>query len=131
MADRENETTGIFDRIRLDRRDLFALAALTRATTDAHLNAVIAVSTTNVTYCGGIYMFRPTLLTFVVTVANGSQAVVVNEADAYSYREYSWVDDVRSYRYPASIAEGNRAAVICLVQLLHDLELERSALGIE
>jgi len=76
-------------------------------------------------------MFRPILLTFVVTCADGRQGVVVNEADAFCFREYSWIGDVRSFRYPASIVEGNHVAVDLLVELLMDLDLERCAIGIE
>ena len=118
----------VFDRARQDRRALFNGSRLQGAVERAGLDAVIAVSPTNVTYTGGAWVPHPLLLSFVVTTASGEQGVVINEADEYYFREYSWIADIRGFRFgPAADAD----ALSLLQGLVHDLGLSRAKLGIE
>lgn len=121
----------ILDLARTDRRNLFDLERLMEGMRQSNLDAVIAVSPENITYTGGAYIQLPILSTFVVTTSSGSQGVVINEADAYFFRDTSWIEDLRSYRFTANSMEANQNAVGLLAELLGDLGLDDARLGIE
>ena len=121
----------ILDLARIDRRNLFDLERLKEGMKRSNLDAVVAVSPENVTYTGGAYVQIPILSSFVVTTASGSQGVVINEADAYFFRENSWIKDIRSFRYTANSTEANRNAVGLLAELLGDLDVDSARIGIE
>lgn len=125
------ENQSIFDRSRTDRRGLINTDRLLSGMATQSLDAVVAVSLTNVTYTGGVFLNDPTALTFVVTSAEGDQGVVVNEADAYFLRTYSWIDEVRPFRFAATTVDTNRAAVDMLVGMLLDMGLGNATVGIE
>ena len=124
----------LLERARTDRRDLFNMERLKQGMAAQGLDGILAVSPVNVTYTGGALM--PTrnpigLLSFVVTTQDGEQGVVINEADAYCFREYSWIEDIRPFRYVATTAEGNQQAIIMLVDLLREMGLNEGKLGVE
>lgn len=121
----------LLDHIRTDRRDLFNLDRLKKGMNEKHLDAIVAASLVNVTYTGGFYMWFPTLLTFVVTTTDGDQTLIINEAEAYFAREYSWIEDVRTYRYAASTIRANQQAVTLLAQSLIERNMTDSRVGIE
>jgi Xaa-Pro aminopeptidase len=82
----------------------------------------------NVTYTAGAWIPFPLLFAFVITTSSGEQAAVVNEADAYFLGAYSWIEDIRGFRFgPASDAD----ALALLRELVHELGLRSSAIGIE
>jgi Xaa-Pro aminopeptidase len=118
----------VLDRARRDRRPLFEAERLARAMAGHGLDAVIASSAANVTYTGGAWVPHPLLLSFVVTTASGEQGVVINEADEFYFDEYSWIDDVRGFRFGPGAAED---ALSLLRGLLADLGLERATIGAE
>ena len=122
------------DKIRVDRRGLINWDRINKSILDNGLDAVVAVSPVNVTYMGGVLLetFKHYWLsTFVVTSADGNQGVVINEGDAGFFREYSWVKDIRTFRYVANADEGNRQAVRLLVDVLQNLGLAKGKIGIE
>ena len=121
-------TRAIFDLARRDRRAFFNGERLKRATREAQLDAVVAVSPVNVTYTAGAWVPLPLLYAFVVTTASDGQGVVINEADAYYLGEYSWVEDIRGFRFGP---ESDAAALSLLDELLGDLGLRAGTLGIE
>jgi len=120
----------VLDRARTARRGLFDLTRLTAAISSRELGAVVASSSPNVTYTGGSFIDFPPLISFVVTTAAGAQGIVMNEADSIYFREYSWIDDIRSYRYAASLVEANLEAVRLLAELLRELGAS-DAVGVE
>ncbi|HMJ97584.1 MAG TPA: Xaa-Pro peptidase family protein [Thermoleophilaceae bacterium] len=113
-------TPDILELARTDRRGFIDLARLQAAIADRGLGAVVASSSANVTYTGGSYIDFPPLISFVVTTADGRQGIVMNEADSIYFREYSWIEDIRSYRYAASTVEANRDAVRLLAEMLRE-----------
>lgn len=122
----------ILDKARTDRRDLINMPRLKQAISDNELDAVIAVSPVNVTYTGGInWSDREQSWGFVVTSADGRQGSVINEADAYHMREYSWLTDVRSSAYAKTKASTHQQAIDLLVGLLEDMGLVSSKIGLE
>ena len=92
------------------------------------LDAVIASSAPNVTYTGGAWVPHPLLLSFVVTTASGEQGVVINEADEFYFNEYSWISDIRGFRFGPDAAAD---ALGLLRSLLADLGLLSARIGIE
>ena len=92
------------------------------------LDAVIASSAPNVTYTGGAWVPHPLLLSFVVTTASGEQGVVINEADEFYFNEYSWISDIRGFRFGPDAAAD---ALGLLRGLLSDLGLESARIGVE
>jgi Xaa-Pro aminopeptidase len=118
----------LFDRARRDRRQLFAAERLERAMEAEGLDAVIAVSPSNVTYTGGVWVPHPLLLSFVVTTASGEQRVVINEADEYYFDEYSWISDIRGFRFGPNAAAD---ALALLQETTADLGLGRATIGVE
>ena len=121
----------VFELARTDRRNLCDLPRLRASIAAGGFDAVVAVWPVNVTYSGGAYISFADLLSFAVTTTDGVQGVVINEADAYYFREYSWVKDVRSYRFTSTIFEINDSAVDVLASMLADLDLASSRVGIE
>jgi Xaa-Pro aminopeptidase len=111
----------VLDLARTDRRGLIELGRLSAAISGRGLDAVVASSSPNVTYTGGSFIDFPPLISFVVTTADGRQGIVMNEADSIYFREYSWIEDIRSYRYAASLVEANLEAVGVLAELLREL----------
>jgi Xaa-Pro aminopeptidase len=118
----------IFDLARQDRRALFSGDRLRKAIAEAGLDAVIAVSPINITYTGGAWVPHPLLLSFVVTTAAGTQGVVINEADEYYFNEYSWISDIRGFRFGPT---ADSDALALLQELVADLGLEHARVGIE
>jgi Xaa-Pro aminopeptidase len=110
----------VLDRARTDRRGLIDLERMTAAIAARDLGAVVASSSPNVTYTGGSYIDFPPLISFVVTTADGRQGIVMNEADSIYFREYSWIEDIRAYRYAASLREANLEAVGLLAEMLRE-----------
>jgi Xaa-Pro aminopeptidase len=110
----------ILELARTDRRGFIDHARLQAAIGARELSAVVASSSANVTYTGGSYIDFPPLISFVVTAADGRQGIVMNEADSIYFREYSWIEDIRSYRYAASTVEANLEAVRLLGELLRE-----------
>ena len=122
----------LLDHVRTERRDLLNMPRLMKGIADLGLDAVIASSPTNITYTGGaMKSMGSTMLTFVVTTAQGQQGVVTDEADAYYFREYSRIQDIRSFRYIATTALANQRAVEILVDMLDEMGLVNAKLGIE
>lgn len=123
----------LLDRVLTDRRDLLNMDRLNADMAEKGLDGVVALSQSNVTYTGGVLM--PTSLmelwTFVATTAEGNQGVVVNEAEGYLFREYSWIEDVRSFRFASSRVESNQQAIALLADMLQDMGLGEGRLGIE
>ena len=118
----------VFDAARTHRRPLFNRDRLLGVMTRAGLDAVVAVSPANITYTGGAWVPHPLLLSFVVTTASGDQGVVINEADEYYFNEYSWIEDIRGFRFGPSASED---ALSLLQGLIADLDLRRARIGIE
>ena len=110
----------ILELARTDRRGFIDHARLQAAIEARGLDAVVASSSANVTYTGGSYIDFPPLISVVVTKADGRQGIVMNEADSIYFREYSWIDDIRSYRYAASTVEANLEAVRLLAEMLRE-----------
>jgi Xaa-Pro aminopeptidase len=123
----------LLDRVRTDRRDLINMDRLKAGMARERLDGIVAISPTNVTYSGGgLLPARPLrLLTFVVTTAEGNQGIVINEADAYYFREYSWVKDIRIFRYVATSFKANQNAIALFADMLQDMGLTKGRLGIE
>lgn len=119
---------GVFDDARTDRRALFNRERLLEVVAGAGLDGVVAVSPANITYTGGAWVPHPLLLSFVVTTASGDQGVVINEADEYYFNEYSWIDDIRGFRFGPAARED---ALSLLQELIADLGLGDARLGIE
>jgi Xaa-Pro aminopeptidase len=118
----------IFEKARKDRRDLFPKERFGASLSEAKLDGVVASSQANVTYTGGVWTPDPLLWTFVVTTASGRQSVITNEADAFVYRNYSWITDIREFRFGP---ESSQRAVQLLVDTLDDLGLSNAAVGTE
>jgi Xaa-Pro aminopeptidase len=118
----------LFDRARRDRRPLFAPARLDHAMADHGLDAVIAVSAANVTYTGGVWVPHPLLSSFVVTTASGEQSVVINEADEYYFDEYSWISDIRGFRFGPNAPSD---ALALLQEAIGELGLAGAVIGVE
>ncbi|HVZ22417.1 MAG TPA: M24 family metallopeptidase, partial [Vicinamibacterales bacterium] len=118
----------VLDRARRDRRGLCNESRLRSAMERHGLDAVIASSAPNVTYTGGAWVPHPLLLSFVVTAGAGEQAVVINEADEYYFNEYSWIDDVRGFRFGPVAADD---AFDLLNGVVEELGLADARLGIE
>jgi Xaa-Pro aminopeptidase len=121
----------LFDSARGDRRALFDSARLQASLARRGLDAVVAVWPVNITYSGGAYLSFADVLTFVVTTADGRQGVVINEADAYFFRAYSWIHDIRTFRFISSLFHINDSAVDTLADLLAEFGLGASTLAIE
>lgn len=121
----------ILEQARTDRASLFNQPRLMAAIEEARLDAVIAATTQNVTYIGGAHIQIPLLFSLIVLTAEGSQAAVINEADAYFFRENSWIDDVRAFRFSANTATANRQALELLRDALSDLGVTRGRVGVE
>ena len=111
----------IVELARVDRRRLIDLPRLQRAIQAAGLDAVVASSSPNVTYTGGSFIDFPPLVTFVVTTADGRQGIVINEGDAAYFREYSWIEDIRAFRYATVTVASNLEAVRMVAELLREL----------
>jgi Xaa-Pro aminopeptidase len=92
------------------------------------LDALIAVSSANVTYTGGVWVPHPLLSSFVVTTASHEQRVVINEADEYYFNEYSWIDDIRGFRFGPHATDD---ALALLQEAIGELRLERAVIGVE
>lgn len=118
----------VLDGARRDRRALYDGERLQAAMNSRGIDAVIASSAANVTYTGGAWVPHPLLLSFVVTTAGGEQGVVINEADEFYFNEYSWIADIRGFRFGPNAAED---ALAQLRGLLTDLGLERVRVGVE
>jgi Xaa-Pro aminopeptidase len=118
----------IFDRARRNRRSLFDPRRLERAITARGHDAVIAVSSSNVTCTGGVWVPHPLLSSFVVTTASGEQSVVINEADEYYFNEYSWISDIRGFRFGPNAGAD---ALGLLQDAVADLGLQQAVVGIE
>jgi Xaa-Pro aminopeptidase len=121
----------VFDKARTNRRALFNGPRLQSGITERGWDAVVAVWPVNVTYSGGAYINFSDLLSFVVTAADGRQGVVINEADAYYFREYSWIQDIRTFRFISSILHINDSAVDVLADMLGEVGLSSAVIGIE
>ena len=111
----------VLELARTDRRSLIDLPRLQETIRAAGLDAVVASSSPNVTYTGGSFIDFPPLLTFVVTTADGRQGIVINEGDAAYFREYSWVEDIRAFRYATSTVASNLEAVRMTAEVLREL----------
>ncbi len=120
----------ILELARTDRRGFIDLARLRAAIEASDLSAVVASSSPNVSYSGGSYIDFPPLISFVVSTADGRQGIVMNEADSIYFREYSWIGDIRSYRYAASTVEANLEAVRLLAELLREYGVS-NVVGVE
>ena len=118
----------VLDRARQDRRELLDRERLLRTLGRHQLDAVIASSAANVTYTGGAWVPHPLLLSFVVTTASGGQGVVINEADEFYFNEYSWISDIRGFRFGPNAGVD---ALGLLRGLLADLGLEGARIGVE
>jgi Xaa-Pro aminopeptidase len=118
----------LFDRARRDRRPLFAAERLEQAMATRGLDALIAVSPANVTYTGGVWVPHPLLSSFVVTTASHEQRVVINEADEYYFNEYSWIDEIRGFRFGPHATDD---ALALLQEATGELGLERAVIGVE
>lgn len=118
----------IFDRVRRDRRSLFNASRLESAMAERGLDAVIAMSPANVTYTGGVWVPHPLLLSFVVTTASDDHCVVINEADEYYFNEYSWIDDIRGFRFGPNAGAD---ALALLQEATAELGLQRAIVGVE
>jgi Xaa-Pro aminopeptidase len=116
------------DDARQDRRPLYDAERVQTAMEAHGIDAVIASSAANVTYTGGAWVPHPLLLSFVVTTSGGEQGVVINEADEFYFNEYSWIRDIRGFRFGPNAAAD---ALSLLRGLLTDLGLERARLGVE
>jgi Xaa-Pro aminopeptidase len=121
----------IVNKARLDRTGLFNRERLLDGIRGNGFDAVIAATPENATYTSGAHIQLPLMFTFVVTTADGSQGVVVNEADAYYLRENSWIDDIRPYRFNANAAAANAEAIKLLIDLLNDLGVASGKVGLE
>jgi Xaa-Pro aminopeptidase/Xaa-Pro dipeptidase len=121
----------LLEEVRSSRRELFNDTRLRAELEQQGFDGIIAVSPINITYSGGALFKVPYVLSFVVTLPDGRQGVVVNEADAYYFAKDSWIKDVRSYRYSTSLHEMNEAAIGLLQGLMADLGIERGNFGIE
>lgn len=120
----------LFDRVRSNRRDLIDFDHFLRCVQEADLAAVVATSPANVTYTGGALLgLAP--LTFVVTTAEGRQAIVINEADAHFFRRDSWVEDFRVYPWANSLLEMHRSGIVLLREVLDEFGLQSSPIGVE
>jgi Xaa-Pro aminopeptidase len=117
-----------FENARKDRSQLFPKERFTNTLQQEGIDAAIAISAPNVTYTGGVWTPDPLLWTFVVTTASGSQGVITNEADAFVYRTYSWIKDIREFRFGPEAPEH---AVQLLVEMLDDFGLSGSVVGTE
>ncbi len=121
----------ILDLARTNRRNLFNEKRLNKAIADARLDAVVAVSKVNITYTGGSVSQGGNLLAFVVTTAGGKQGLIINEADAYYYGEYSWITTIRSYRYLSNGYSMNQNSIRLLTEMLKEFGLANARIGIE
>lgn len=117
----------VFERARVDRHDLVNIDRLKANILASGLDAVIAAESTNVTYASGALDPGG----YVVTTASGTQGAVTNEANAYYMREYSWIEDIRSARFEATLFSANTAQADLLVDLLKDLGVANGQLGID
>ena len=117
MTDRNED---ILELARTDRRSFIDFARLQAAIQAGGFDAVVASSSANVTYTGGSFIDFPPLITFAVTTADGRQGLVINEGDAAYFQEYSWIDDIRSFRYATSMVESNLEAARMVSDLLRD-----------
>ncbi|MDX6591314.1 MAG: Xaa-Pro dipeptidase [Gaiellales bacterium] len=117
----------LFDLARRDRRHLFNGSRLRAGIADAGLDAVIASTAASMTYTTGAWMPLSILSAFAVTTVDDRQGIVVNEADDYFLSEYSWVEDIRSFRF----GDSADVALSLLRELLSDLGLDRGTIGIE
>jgi Xaa-Pro aminopeptidase len=127
MTDVDQE---ILELARTDRRRFIDQSRLQATIQARGLSAVVASSSANVTYTGGSYIDFPPLISFVITTADGRQGIVMNEADSIYFREYSWIEDIRSYRYAASTVEANLEAVRLLAEVLREYGVT-DAVGVE
>lgn len=127
------QTQDVLERARTDRKGLFNKDRLTKGMSQHDLDAVIAISGINVTYTAGIHtdVGAPRMLTYVVTTADGNSAMITDEATAYYSREYSWIDDVRHFRYTANTQKANKEGVAILGDVLKELGLTEGKIGIE
>ncbi len=121
----------VFDLGRTNRRNLFNLERLQKGVIKGGHDAVVAASLPNVNYSGGSFQRSATLLTLVVTTADGRQGMVVNEADYYYYRKYSWITEMRSFRYLANTASMNATAIGLLADLLKEMGLSHANIGVD
>lgn len=125
-----SRNSDILELARTDRRSLIDFPRLQAGVQAGGFDAVVASSSPNVTYTGGSFIDFPPLITFVVTTAGGRQGLVINEGDAAYFREYSWIEDIRSFRYRTSTVESNLEAVRMVADLLRELGAT-AVLGIE
>lgn len=115
-----------------DRKALVNMDRLSDSIAAAGLDAVIALSRENLIYTGGTLIIGEVpLLTFVITTADRDQAVVINEADAFYFRETSWIEDIRSFPYTASKRQSNLQAITLLLETLADHGLAEARVGVE
>jgi Xaa-Pro aminopeptidase len=128
VVDVGDDFRSVLDRARQDRRELLDRQRLLGTMARHRLDAVIASSAPNVTYTGGAWVPHPLLLSFVVTTASGEQGVVINEADEFYFNEYSWISDIRGFRFGPDAAAD---ALGLLRGLLSDLGLESARIGVE
>src|SRR5689334_19783151 len=83
--------SGLLEKARGDRRSLFNFERLQVGMQQAGLEAVVALSNANVTYSGGAYIRGDPAVLAAITTIDGRQTLVLTEADAYFFREYSWI----------------------------------------
>jgi Xaa-Pro aminopeptidase len=119
------------NKARTDRRDLINSEGLKKAIAEAELDAVIATSPYNATYCGGNFIPRASLLVCILTTMTGQQASVINEADAHYFKEYSWIQDIRSFQYADTTLLANTNAIRLWVDLLKERGLSQGKIGLE
>lgn len=119
------------DKARTNRRDLLDIEGLKKAIAQEGLDAVIALSPPNITYTGGCNLIDGALLTFVLTTQDGEQGVIINEADAYYFKECSWIKDVRAFQYMDTTLAADTAAIHMLADMLNERGLSKSRIGIE
>lgn len=127
MSTEVKDGAALFDLARRDRHHLFNESRLQAEIAGAGLDAVIASTAGSLTYTTGAWIPLAILSTFAVTTADNRQGIVVNEADDYFLNEYSWVEDIRAFRY----GDSPEVALGLLRDLLRDLGLERATIGIE
>ena len=123
----------ILERVRTDRTGLFNQDRLNQAMKKDGLDAVIAVSGVNVAYTAGIHVSSGPgkMLSYVVTSADGKTGMVTDEATAYYSREYSWIEDIRPFRYVVDTKTANKEGIELLSSVLDTLGLSKGKIGIE
>lgn len=123
--------TDLLDLARTDRRNLFNFERLKEGMTQRGMDAVIAISTINLTYTGGSYM-RPVTgwQRAVVTTQSGAQGLIINESDAIYFREYSWIDDIRGLRASGG-PNTSQVWLEMVTEMLADMGLRDASIGIE